>query len=832
VKNLRRYLKNYEDQARPFGELLPWMLLVGESGELVLQKDGSLLACFAYQGVDQEGKMQFEIDHYANLIEHALRSSSFDEQITLWWTMERRRTREFPKGEFPDPVSAGINGFWEDEFKSGNHYSNKNYVSVLFTPKAGTDGLMDQFNYFHNTAGYSFPRAIYEAGKNALFKGNAFSYTQAQFDEYIAIFNSMLQSFDSTLADIGMKRLYDESLLSFLHDRCSPATARQPVRLPKIPVYLDGYLSSNMAEVGKNTIKFTGGGTVSHVRAMGVKDWPEWSQPGLIDGVSSIAGEVTLSQCFRIMEHDQARKYIDDSERHQRSLQIPLRSHIKKALTKEGSSQINEDRVALADDASDAKMSLGTGGRKFGFYNMTVLAHGSTESECKSTHEELSKYFRLAGFITVDESLHLLSAWAGTLPGQWAEVVRWYFVSGGNMADLATPRTLWSGEHTNPYLSEQLKQEMPALTVLSTAQSTPFYFNLFQSSGVGHALMIGPTGTGKSVFNNFLISQFRKYTPCNIFIFDKDYSCRISTLLQDGNYIDIAGEMGGEVRLNPMLLIGDKCHWEWLKGWLEALMVSRGYQWKTDDDNELWRAMENVAAQPATDWQLKSLYNFLPLRLAEELSPWVNDGPMARYFDNSADSFSLGQFNGMEIGGIFKNPRLATAFLDYAFYRISLMLNGRPTLIYIEEAWFMLADEAFANKIDDWLRTFRKKMAAVLLATQSLTEISESPIFATLIDNIPTKIFLPNANALAHRDLYAGKFGLNETQIMQIRSGIPKSNYYIVTPEVSRMVHVAFPEDVLNCVRSDARAQQLFTRLYKKSENWKYQYLEEIQNAH
>lgn len=829
--NLRKYIQNYEAQARSFSELLPWMLLVGKEGELVLQKDGSLLACFSYAGVDQEGKMQYDIDRYANLIEHALRSGSFDERITMWWTMERRRTREFPEGVFPDAVSAGINGLWQDEFQTGNHYSNKNYISILYTPQHGTDGLTEQFDYFFNTAGYSFPRALYETVKGALFKGNAFAYTQSQLDDHVKQFNNMLKNFDSTLTDIGMHRLRNEILLAFLHDRSSPATARQPVRMPRIPVYLDSYLTSNTIEVGKNTITFTGGGTECYVRAMGVKDWPEWSSPGLIDGVAGLSGEVTLSQSFRIVEHDAAKKYIDDVERHNRGLQIPLRGHIKAAMFKQAPDQINEERAMMANDASDAKISIATGGRKFGYYNMTVLAHGATESECVQTYEELSKYFSLAGFVTVDETLHLLSAWAGTLPGQWAEVVRWFFVSGGNMADMATPRTLWLGERENRYLSEQVGAPMPALTILSTAQSTPYYFNLFQGSGVGHGLVIGPTGTGKSVFMNFLISQFRKYSPCNVFIFDKDYSCRIPTLLQDGNYIDISGKMGGIVKLNPLHLLGDRAHWEWLKQWLKTLMLSNSYDWKTEDENELWRAMENLVEQPQSNWQLKSLASFLPIRLAEELSPWVNGGSNARFFDNEEDSFSLGEFNGMEIGGIFNNPSVATAFLDYAFYRISLMLNGRPTLIYIEESWFMLADPTFAAKIDDWLRTFRKKMASVVLATQSLTEISESPIFATLIDNIPTKIFLPNANAMAHRALYEHKFGLNEQQISQIRNGEPRVNYYIVTDEVSRMVEVKFPSGILNCVRSDQRAQQLFTDLYKKSDDWKFKFLEEVENA-
>ena len=143
----------------------------------------------------------------------------------------------------------------------------------------------------------------------------------------------------------------------------------------------------------------------------------------------------------------------------------------------------------------------------------------------------------------------------------------------------------------------------------------------------------------------------------------------------------------------------------------------------------------------------------------------------------------------------------------------------------------MLEDERFAARVNDWLRTLRKKNALVLMATQSLDEIARSSIFATMVDNIPNRIFLANPNALAHKELYTRKFGLNEAQVNRIRGAIPKLHYYITTPVLSRLVEARFSRKILSVLRSDPRAQQTFDRALGRGGDWKTNYLEEMGNA-
>lgn len=160
---------------------------------------------------------------------------------------------------------------------------------------------------------------------------------------------------------------------------------------------------------------------------------------------------------------------------------------------------------------------------------------------------------------------------------------------------------------------------------------------------------------------------------------------------------------------------------------------------------------------------------------------------------------------------------MASVRRAYAFFCIDEMLTLdptaaiKPTLIYLEEVWYLLKNKKLRERFDNWLRTLAKKNAIVGMTTQSLAEIADSDIFTTIIDNIQNRIFLPNPSVMAHLDLYRDKFQLNDEQIERIRTAKRKVQYYFVNPEgMSRMVNVKFPPEMLACLRSDQLARMKY----------------------
>ncbi len=827
--NVKKIAENYEKSARSYAELVPFMAQIAPG--MVINKDGSLLVCYAMTGVDQEGLPQSEVDRYANLVEHAFRG--FTERFTVWFTVDRRRIAEYPSSTFNDPVAAWVDEHWQHQFTTRGQYQNFLYLSVLYTPPGGADGFMEKVAYFVKNEGMPLVTALGKAAINSVSKQRTFSFEANQLHAFIGDFEEKLSTFEQTILDVDLQRLQDAELLGFLHRRASPTSYQSEVKVPEIPAYLDSYLPGDQLISRGDTLRFRGVGGDKHIAAMSLKDWPDWTHPGILDDLLAIPGELTISQVYRFADNLKAKSYIEGVEKHNRAMQKTLFGYLKEALTKEESNQINHGRVLLAQDASDALTEMTSLNRSYGHYNLTVVTYGDTETEAETTLRVVNQVLQRRGYLTVRETMHLLSAFVGTIPGQWGELVRWYFVSSANIADLAPVRTLGIGKKTNDYFRDQRGDgvDQPALTILATEFNTPYFFN-FHQADLAHTICIGPSRTGKSSFMNFLISQFQKYEPCSTIIFDKDYSCRIPTLMQGGDHVDMGLNAESAVKLNPMRLLEEPHSRAWLTNWLEMLLTSKGYQMRSADLDNLKNALDQVAAQPPEMWRLQSLAPFLSRELKEELHPWVSSGAYAKYFDNAEDTFELGNKTCVEMGGLFTNPTIATLFIDYAFYCIQRRLDGRPTLIYIEEAWFMLANEQFAKGIDNWLRTLAKKNAFLIMATQSLQEIANSPIFATIIDNIPNRIFLPNAQAMTHAEMYRDLFQLNDEQINRIRNAMPKRNYYIVTPKLSRMVDVALPQEIMAVVRSDSRAQKVFVKHWQSGEDgWRNNYLKEILNA-
>ena len=111
--------------------------------------------------------------------------------------------------------------------------------------------------------------------------------------------------------------------------------------------------------------------------------------------------------------------------------------------------------------------------------------------------------------------------------------------------------------------------------------------------------------------------------------------------------------------------------------------------------------------------------------------------------------------------------------------RIEQRLDGRPTLIIIEEAWAPLMRSVFAQRVRQWLMALRKENAAVLLVAHGASQLLDVSGGVLLAEACPTRVFLPNADATVAA---YGALGLGERECARLARAVPKRDYYMVTP--------------------------------------------------
>src|SRR3546814_3756090 len=301
---------------------------------------------------------------------------------------------------------------------------------------------------------------------------------------------------------------------------------------------------------------------------------------------------------------------------------------------------------------------------------------------------------------------------------------RQVLVSTLNLAHLLPFSAGWAGPGRNAHL------DGPPLLVCRTHGATPFRLSLHVGD-VGHALVVGPTGAGKSVLRAMLGLQCRRYSGSRVCVFDTGRSIRATVLGLGGEHYDLGG---GAIAFQPLAGIDDPATRSWAADWLEGLLAHEGIEPDPGIKDALWSALGSLASAPACERTLSGLCALLQEnRLRQALAPYVLGGPHGRLLDAECESLGEGEVRAFEMEQLMHARGAVLPVLTYLFHRLERRFDGAPTLLVLDEAWTFLDDPLFAGRIRDWLKTLRKKNVAVVFETQSLADVAGSAIAPTLI---------------------------------------------------------------------------------------------------
>jgi type IV secretion system protein VirB4 len=365
---------------------------------------------------------------------------------------------------------------------------------------------------------------------------------------------------------------------------------------------------------------------------------------------------------------------------------------------------------------------------------------------------------------------------------------------------------VWAGPERNEHL------DGPPLLFAKTEGATPFRLSLHVGD-VGHTLVVGPTGAGKSVLLALLALQFRRYPGARIFAFDFGGSIRAAALAMGGDWHDLGGALSEDamelVALQPLAAIDDASERAWAAQWVAAILAREGVTVTPEAKAHLWSALGSLASAPVPERTLTGLSVLLQSgALKQALQPYCVGGPWGRLLDAEAEHLGETSVQAFETEGLV-GTGAAPAVLAYLFHRIEGRLDGSPTLLIVDEGWLALDDPTFGAQLREWLKTMRKKNASVVFATQSLADIETSAIAAAIVESCPTRLFLPNDRAIEPQitSIYR-RFGLNDRQIEIVARATPKRDYYCQSRRGNRLFELGLGEVALAFTAASSKADQ------------------------
>ena len=479
---------------------------------------------------------------------------------------------------------------------------------------------------------------------------------------------------------------------------------------------------------------------------------------------------------------------------------------LKEVMTNEASSLIDTDASNKAIDADAALQELGSDLIGEAFVTATITVWDENPRIADERLRLVEKVIQGRDFTCMVETVNAVDAWLGSLPGHVYANVRQPPVSTLNIAHMIPLSAVWAGPARDAHLGA------PPLFFARTEGSTPFRFSLHVGD-VGHTLVVGPTGAGKSVLLALMALQFRRYPGSQVFAFDFGGSIRAAALAMKGDWHDLGGALSDSasepVALQPLAMIDDAAERGWAAEWIAAILAREKIDMTPEAKEHLWSALSSLASAPAGERTLTGLSVLLQSQsLKRALQPYCLGGPFGRLLDAEAERLGSAPVQVFETEGLI-GTGAAPAVLSYLFHRIEGQLDGRPTLLIIDEGWLALDDEGFAGQIREWLKTLRKKNASVVFATQSLSDIDGSAIAPAIIESCPTRLFLPNERAIEPQitAIYR-RFGLNDRQIEILARATPKRDYYCQSRRGNRLFELGLEEFALAFTAASSKSDQ------------------------
>src|SRR5271166_5104626 len=471
---------------------------------------------------------------------------------------------------------------------------------------------------------------------------------------------------------------------------------------------------------------------------------------------------------------------------------------------------VDESKQADIENLGGCLRELGDG-QSLGEFSFTLVLYDLDQRAVNRQVGEFAGIFTNASGQLFPETYNQLNVYFAIVPGNYKVNLRKLYLLNTNYADLSFLFTVLPGEKTNPHLGTEY------LAVLETVNDTPYYLNLHNGE-VAHTLILGMSGSGKSYLCVFLLQNAQKYKPLT-FIFDIGGSFQSLTTIFKGSYLNV-GQEARDFTINPFSLPQTKENLQFLFSFFRVLIEGNEQRYRLDfkEERRLWDAIERIYVLEPNQRTISNFGNIIG-ELKERLHRWTRGGQYGFLFDNAEDTLSFSSFQTFNFHGWNDAPEVLEPLLFYVLHRASNEITdpkklGTPKFFLLDEAWLFIKNETIRNYVVQAQKTWRKHLAAMILATQSIKELEESGMLAIVAESCPTKIFLANPDM--NREVYREAFHLNDTELDLIDGLVPPGQMLIRKAQTSKKVHLNVDSVshwmATNNARDNLKKQEYFDR--------------------
>ena len=728
-------------------ERLPYALHLTD--QIVRLDNGALMMSFRLDGASFETADIRDLNDWHGTLNGAWRNLASD-RLAVWHHLVRHHEDAYPDGEFRSDFARELDGAYRGRVRREQMFVNALYVSLVLHP--GRDAG-DRAQAFAQRLGRRFGVAqpqLAEAEAGAIKAIDDASRDLVQYlGRYGATPLGLVERGGLIFSEpMGLLRL---------------VLTGRPEPVPLVRGHLGSAIYTSRVIFGREALEIRDAADARYAGLFGVKEYPATTRPGLWDSLLSARFSFVCSQSFTFLSKASARAVMERKQNQMTSARDRAAS-----------------QIAGLDDALDDLMS-----NRFvmGDHQASLMVFGDSPKQLADHMSKARALLADSGLVVAREDLALEGAFWAQFPGNFKLRARPAAINSRNFAALAP-------FHTHPTGKAQGNHWGAAVALLRTSAGSPFFFN-FHVGDIGHTFICGPTGSGKTVVQNFMLAHLEKLGAQQVFI-DKDRGAEIFVRACGGTYLAL--KTGVPTGFAPFKAL------DFVVPANRAFLASLVRQIATPPDRSLTaqeeRAIEDaitaLAPLPPSQRSVSALRALLGQRdaggIGARLERWRQGGPLGWVLDNEVDALSLDARSlGFDMTHFLDHAEVRTPIMMYLFHRLAGLVDGRRLVVDIDEFWKALGDDAFRGLAQDGLKTYRKQNAFMVFGTQSPADVLRSDISRTILEQCATKVFLPNPHAQA-RD-YVDGFGLTEREFHLVREDLaPERRQFLVKQGLNSVV--------------------------------------------
>jgi type IV secretion system protein VirB4 len=688
---------------------------------------GAVMRIWRLDGLPAESLDQVVVNQMANAHNHALRAMAH-ERCGLWTHLVRLRqrsveTRAVATTPFVDELVAG----YEASLAGERLYKNTFYVSLVVTPEAISLG----------------PLAALWAGKKVAAVAN----------EDVEMLADLSVRLEALLKPYGVASLGIAECGGTLFSEPSGAlrqilTGRED-RVPLTNGDLGRAVMSFRPIFGRDAVEIREAASSRYVGMVSIGEYPARTRLGMLDSLGQAPCQLVMSQSFKFLSRPSARALMTRRQNQMASA--------------------GDLAVTQAELLTDAVDRLESGEFCFGQHHMTVAVIEKKLKKLPAAIAQVRRILSDAGMLAMREDLSLIESWFAQLPGNFKHRVRRAEgISSQNFAAMSPYHSFPVGRTAGVHWGAPV-------TYFRTSAASRYAFN-YHVRDVGHALILGATGAGKSVLLNFTLAGLHRL-GASIVLFDKDRGAEVFVGVNGGTYLSLRlGKPSGAAPFKAMDEYTDRYR-TFLAMFVQRLVEDGSGSVTADDKVRIEEAIRSVERMPlrlrGMDALRANLGGVEAGSIGRRLQRWCRGGELGWVLDCEEDvlPFELGRKTcliGFDLSEILRANEAREPLLMYFFERLDRMVDGRRLVWAVEEFHAALNDPTIRRQVDDALRVWRRRNGMAILVSQNPADAIKSEIGETLLQQTPTKIYLPNPSA--RKEDYVGRLNCLEREFELIQS--------------------------------------------------------------